>query len=162
MHPEHTDDTPQVTCWDEETEPKTVCCDSAGTDYGEEVEANSASTRRKRRTIVVTDPVAVIEWILGKFPIEELKKKPPFIVFRVREFLASQSITLNLQLLVDLINSGALYFYEFPKHFVLAVSYDAYNKVSDSSLRLVGLRKLLGPALKELLEDCPDAIHISD
>jgi len=162
MHPEYTDDTPQVTCWGEETEPKTPCCNSGETYCGEEVAVEPGPPRRKRRTIVVTDPVAVIEWILGKFPVEELKKKPPFIIFRVREFLASQSITANLQVLVDLINRGVVYFYQSPKSFVLAVSYDAYNKVGEDCLRLVGLRKLLGPALKELLEDCPDAIHIAN
>jgi hypothetical protein len=162
MHPEHTDDTLQVTCWDEGTEPKTTCCNSVGTYCSEEVEAKPASTRRKRRTLIVTNPVAVIEWILGKFPVEELKKKPPFIIFRVREFFASQSIVGNLQVLVDLINRGVLYFHQSPKNLVLAVSYDAYDKVGEDCLRLVGLRKLLGPALKELLEDCPDAIHVAD
>ena len=162
MHPDNTDDTPQLTCWDEGTEPNTTCCDSTGTDCGEGVEAKPESTRRKRHTLVVTNPVAVIQWILGKFPVEELKAKPPFIVFRVREFLASESITGNLQVLVDLINRGVLYFHQSPNNLVLAVSYDAYDKVGEDCLRLVGLRKLLGPALKELLEDCPDAIHVSE
>jgi hypothetical protein len=163
MHPAFTDEIPQAPRCEEGTGPKNSCCESVETDCGKGAGANSASTRRKSQSVVVSKPVTVIEWILRKFSTEESKANPLSIVSRVSGFLASQSTPSDLKVLVDLLKRGVLHFHRTPENLVLAVTYNAHDKVVEDFLKLLDrLCERFEPTLNKLAKDYPDAIHIFD